>query len=81
MKKEKIIHLVCCLIVAILVAVLFSIISSSYISVLSGFVAALFFAFGKEIGDYSNPESKWDWYDLLAGLIGALVGSQIGWFL
>lgn len=81
MKTDKIIHLVCCLIAAILVTVLFGIISSSYISVLSGFVAAVCLAIGKEMGDYFNPNSKWDWYDLLAGVIGALVGSQIGWFL
>ena len=81
MKTDKIIHLVCCLIAAILVAVLFGIISSSYISVLSGFVAAVCLAIGKEMGDYFNPNTKWDWYDLLAGVVGALIGSQIGWFL
>jgi uncharacterized protein YfiM (DUF2279 family) len=33
---------------------------------------------GKEYGDHCNPYSNWDWYDLLADTIGALVGSAIG---
>lgn len=81
MKKDQIILSVCCLVVALLVAVVFGIISNSYISVLTGFVAAVCLAVGKEIGDYYNPDSQWNWLDLVAGALGALIGSQIGWFV
>ena len=27
-----------------------------------------------------STNSKWDWLDLAAGALGALVGSQVGWF-
>nr|DAZ24035.1 MAG TPA: putative periplasmic lipoprotein [Caudoviricetes sp.] len=82
MKATKIICFVCCLVAAILVSVAFGVISSSYISVLSGFVASAFLVVGKKAGDYFTPSSNGhlDWYDLLAGVIGALIGSQIGWF-
>ena len=81
MKTDKIIHFVCCLVAAILVAVVFGIISTSGIAVLTGFTASTCLAVGKEVGDYFNHNSRWDWYDLLAGAAGALLGSQIGWFL
>lgn len=80
MGKDKIKHFVCCMVAAILVAVFFGIISHSYISVLTAFVASVCLAVGKEVGDYYNPNSKWDWLDLAAGALGALIGSQIGWF-
>ena len=68
------------MVAAILVAVFFGIISHSYISVLTAFVASICLAVGKEVGYYYNPNSKWDWLDLAAGALGALIGSQIGWF-
>lgn len=34
-------------------------------------------AIGKEYGDSKSPNNKWDWWDILADVIGIIVGTGI----
>ena len=34
-------------------------------------------AIGKEYGDSQSPNNKWDWWDILADVIGIIVGTGI----
>lgn len=40
----------------------------------SGFTISCAAGFGKEYGDKINPYNHWDWYDILADVIGAALG-------
>ncbi|MBO6271461.1 hypothetical protein J6O48_01635 [bacterium] len=41
---------------------------------ISGFSVAFAAGLGKEYGDKVNPNNKWDWYDILADVLGSLIG-------
>jgi uncharacterized protein YfiM (DUF2279 family) len=34
-------------------------------------------ALGKEAGDYFNPQSKWDWLDIVADVAGIIAGLTV----
>ena len=42
-----------------------------------GFCAALSAGFAKEYGDVCSDNNHWDWKDIIADILGALVGAGI----
>ena len=65
LKNDKVLHLICC--VAIVV------IFGSIMNVVSGIALALIASFGKEAYDEVKYKG-WSWDDLLADLIGIVLG-------
>lgn len=47
------------------------------VTIVLGWKFAAGLGLGKELGDWYKPLSDWDWYDILADLIGILVGLLI----
>ena len=35
---------------------------------------------GKEFGDEKSPNNKWDWMDILADVVGVIVGGVVWYF-
>jgi len=64
-KKDKYLHFYACFVATVLVAAI------------QGGVAGAWFAFGlaigKEYGDSKAKGNKWDWFDLLADILGIIV--------
>jgi uncharacterized protein YfiM (DUF2279 family) len=48
------------------------------LSCIVGFFAAFLCGVGKEVYDASQEGGKWDWYDLLADVEGAVLGTILG---
>ena len=75
---DKYAHFCVCAIVAICVGFFGMLIGMSPMMIgFSGFISAMGAGLGKEYGDKINPYNKWDWYDVLADLLGALAGSGL----
>lgn len=49
--------------------------------ILGGFLCGVYLGVGKEYGDKVNPYDGWDWYDLLADILGSFIGSLVALFL
>lgn len=80
--KDKKIHFSVCAISAVAMMVFMRILSSPLdVAVLSSQICSIFLGVGKEYGDKVNQNNHWDWYDLLADVVGALFGSLIGCLL
>ena len=47
-------------------------------SFVAGIIAGGAIGVGKEYGDHCAPGNKWDWSDITADVIGAVVGSALG---
>ena len=76
--KDKKLHFTCCMLIAFAVTILIGLLSNWYAGSLAGLLTAMGTGVGKEYGDKINPYNKWDWYDILADFIGAVVGASIG---
>lgn len=76
--KDKKLHFTCCLLIALVTTILIGLLSNWYAGSLAGLLTAMGTGVGKEYGDKINPYNKWDWYDILADLIGTIVGISIG---
>lgn len=76
--KDKKLHFTCCMLIAFAVTILIGLLSNWYVGGLAGLLTAMGTGVGKEYGDKINPYNKWDWYDILADLIGTIVGITIG---
>lgn len=77
--KDKLKHILVCTIIAMSVMALLCVIHSSLlVAIISSTLCALFAGIGKEYGDKVNPYNKWDWRDLVADTVGAIMGSLIG---
>lgn len=50
------------------------------VACVGGFMCAVFCGIGKEYGDHAAPGNRWDWYDMLADVMGAAVGCCAGLF-
>lgn len=76
--SDKYMHFGVCAIVALLVGLFGIVLNMTPIMVAyCGFIAAMGAGLGKEYGDKVNPNNRWDWKDVLADFIGAVVGSGI----
>ncbi|MEZ3576782.1 MAG: hypothetical protein K1W01_04745 [Muribaculaceae bacterium] len=78
-QTDKIKHLAVCFIVSAAAAVIESAFGASYpLSFLAGMIAGVAIGVGKEYGDKCAIGNRWDWNDILADAIGALLGSGVG---
>ena len=75
---DKKLHFSCCMLIALVVTLFFSVFSLWYTSAATGLLTAIGTGVGKEYGDSKAVGNKWDWYDILADSLGAIVGSAIG---
>lgn len=76
--KDKKLHFICCMLIALATTIFIGVLSNWYAGSLAGLLTAMGTGIGKEYGDKINPYNKWDWYDILADLIGTIVGIAIG---
>ena len=76
--KDKKLHFTCCMLIALATTILIGLLSNWYAGSIAGLLTAMGTSVGKEYGDKINPYNKWDWYDILADLIGTTVGITIG---
>lgn len=76
--KDKKLHFICCTLIALATTILIGLLSNWYAGSLAGLLTAMGIGIGKEYGDKINPYNKWDWYDILADLIGAVIGVILG---
>ena len=76
--KDKKLHFICCMLIALASTLLIGILSNWYAGGLAGLLTAMGTGVGKEYGDKINPYNKWDWYDILANLIGTVIGILLG---
>ena len=68
LKNDKILHMICC----------FAIVVIFVLNVVSGIALALIASFGKEAYDEVRPNgSGWSWDDILADLLGIVLGILI----
>lgn len=76
---DKIKHLVVCFIVSASAAIIESVFGATYpLSLLAGMIAGVAIGVGKEYGDLCAIGNRWDWHDIAADAIGALLGSGVG---
>ena len=76
--KDKKLHFICCMLIALATTIFIGLLSNWYTGGLAGLLTAMGTGVGKEYGDKINPYNKWDWYDILANLIGAVIGILLG---
>lgn len=76
--KDKQLHFICCMLVAFIVTSMLGLISNWYVGAIAGLLTAMGIGVGKEYGDSKSPNNKWDWYDILADVLGAIAGVLIG---
>lgn len=76
--KENKLHFICCMLIALATTILIGLLSNWYAGGLAGLLTAMGTGVGKEYGDKASPSNRWDWYDILADFIGAIVGASIG---
>lgn len=78
-KKDKIKHFFACLVVALMASFIEAVCGASYLlSIVTGIIAGCAVGIGKEYGDKCSPGNKWDWCDIGADLMGAIVGAALG---
>lgn len=76
---NKIKHLSVCFAVSASAAVIESAFGATYpLSFLAGIIAGVAIGVGKEYGDKCAIGNRWDWNDIVADAIGALLGSGVG---
>lgn len=77
--KDKLQHISVCSIISLSVgALLYALHSPLLITIISSFLCSMMAGLGKEFGDKVNPYNKWDWKDLFADCIGAIIGTSVG---
>lgn len=71
--NDKLLHLGACF-VATVVACLCTIFLGKVSAIICGALFALGLGLGKEYGDSKASGNKWDWLDILADVVGILLG-------
>lgn len=83
--RDKYLHFAVCGIISTTIICTFILIGSTLpIAILTGTVATIGTGLGKEYGDKMNPNSSWDWKDILADFCGLLLGiivNSIFWLI
>lgn len=75
-QKDKKAHLFVSFLIATIIYLIFWWLSSDFlVSMVASFTCSLGVGIGKEYGDDKSPNNKWNWWDILADIIGALLGS------
>ena len=78
---DKVLHFFACLLATITASVA-TFWRGMWYSITAGSLFALGLGLGKEFGDSRAPGNRWDWYDILADLLGIAAGVGIlvlGW--
>lgn len=76
--SDKIKHFAVCMLVSLSVSLLEMLIGARFAQyAIAGFSAGVAIGIGKEYGDHCAAGNKWDWYDLIADTLGAIVGFSI----
>lgn len=77
--RDKYIHFAMCLVIAFVFTYFLKCLDTPTLAaILGGFGASMGTACGKELGDHLAPGNKWDWYDIIADALGAVIGSMSG---
>jgi hypothetical protein len=70
LKNDKILHIICCFAIVVIFGLV--------LNIVSGITIALIASFGKEVYDEVRPNgSGWSWDDILADLLGIVLGILI----
>lgn len=74
-------HAVVCLAIAAVVAMVLAhtCVGNGVTPVLGGLSAGVAAGLGKEYGDSKAEGNHWCWTDVLADVLGSMVGCQLGW--
>lgn len=79
MINDKLLHIAVCSLVAVIAAVITYLADKCADKALTlavvGCICALSIGIGKEFGDSVNPNDYWDWWDILADVVGMVVGA------
>lgn len=75
--RDKLLHFICCFIVSAIMAVINGLCGIILVGMINSFACGIAIGVGKEYGDSKAKGNKWDWKDIIADAIGALLGSLI----
>ena len=75
--RDKLLHFICCYIVSAIMAVINGLCGIILVGMINSFACGIAIGVGKEYGDSKAKGNKWDWKDIIADAIGALLGSLI----
>lgn len=76
---DKVKHFIACLAISAVAAIIQSVAGANYLqSFVAGVIAGGAIGIGKEYGDQCSSIGHWDWSDILADLLGAIVGAASG---
>lgn len=79
LQKDKILHAVCCAACSFIITAILTLVSTTvWPALLGGFLAGMCLGIGKEYGDHKAEGNQWCWKDILADLVGAVIGSPLG---
>lgn len=73
--NDKLLHLICCFIISFCIAQINGSQGIIFIGLINSFLCGLLIGVGKEYGDSKAEGNTWDWHDIIADAIGALLGS------
>lgn len=81
LQNDKIQHFTVCLILSAIVAVIVAFISKNAgAAMFAGASSGMALGVGKEYGDKNAIGNVWDWKDISADALGAVVGCLVGLF-
>ena len=79
LQRDKALHFAACATVSFVMAIGMALLSGDFLcATVSGFCSGVAIGVGKEYGDSKAAGNKWDWYDLLADVIGSIIGAILG---
>lgn len=73
--NDKLLHFICCFIVSACMACINGLCDIILMGVINSFACGVAIGIGKEYGDSKAKGNKWDWKDIFADALGALIGS------
>lgn len=80
--RDKILHFAVCAVVALILAIVIALLSKDFLcSAVAGIYSGTAIGVGKEYGDYKAVGNRWDWYDMVADILGAIAGAAAGGLL
>ena len=75
-EEDKIQHFVACATIACVASFVMAVLGVTYLPcVVASFMVAMSCAVGKEFGDMRAVGNRWDWRDIIADLMGAILGA------
>ena len=74
MGKDKILHALVCFVATIASFAYMHLINAFWPSFSASWLLPMGLGFGKEYGDSNAKGNKWDWWDILADVVGTAIG-------